>query len=217
MLIPKFVAAADRFPRDIRALHPWQVIGNTEALVREALDALPDGFRRFGQVAVHRSAVVDGSAVLTGPVIVSAGCRIGPGALLRAGTWVDEDVTVGPHSEVKGSLIFTRSAAAHRNYVGDSIIGQDVNLEAGAVLANHFNERTDKRISVRVDGQGIIPTGLTKFGAVLGDGTRIGANAVTTPGTLLPPQSIVPRLGLIDQLADTPTCNTCFNTGRHIR
>jgi len=151
---------------------------------------------------VHRSAVVHDSAVLTGPVIVSARCRIGPGALLRAGTWLDEDVTIGPHSEIKGSLIFTRSAAAHRNYVGDSIIGQDANLEAGAVLANHFNERTDKRIFVRLDGR-TVATGLTKFGAALGDGTRIGANAVTTPGTLLPPGSVVPRLALVDQMVDT--------------
>ena len=115
-------------------------------------------------------------------------------------------MTVGPHSEVKASLIFEGSVAAHRNYVGDSIIGQDVNLEAGAVLANHFNERADKRIFVRVGGQAAA-TGLTKFGAVLGDRTRIGANAVTTPGTLLPPGSVVPRLGLVDQLA------ACGRTG----
>jgi carbonic anhydrase/acetyltransferase-like protein (isoleucine patch superfamily) len=45
------------------------------------------------------------------------------------------------------------------------------------------------------------PTGLVKFGAVLGDGCRIGANSVTSPGTLLPPGTIVPRLTLIDQLS----------------
>jgi NDP-sugar pyrophosphorylase family protein len=199
MLVPRFVAVASRFPGDISALRPWQVIGQMEDLVREALHRLPDGFRRLGEVAVHHSAVIHDSAVLTGPVVVSARCRVGPAAVLRAGTWLDEEVTVGPHSEVKSSLLFTCSAAAHRNYVGDSIIGQDVNLEAGAVLANHFNERTDKRIFVRIDGQAV-DTGLTKFGAVLGDGTRIGANAVTSPGTLLPPHTVVPRLGLVDQM-----------------
>jgi acetyltransferase-like isoleucine patch superfamily enzyme len=66
------------------------------------------------------------------------------------------------------------------------------------VLANHFNERTDKHISVWLDGQEVA-TGLTKFGALIGDGSRIGANAVTSPGTLLPPGSVVPRLGLVDQ------------------
>ena len=179
------------------------MVGQIEALILKALRGLPGDFRRAGQVAVHRSADVAESALLTGPVIISAGCRIGPGALLRAGTWLDEDVTIGPHAEIKASLIFMRSVAAHRNYVGDSIIGLDV--DAGqAVLALSFNERTDKRIFVRVGGQAVA-TGLTKFGAVLGDGTRIGANAVTTPGTLLPPHSVVPRLGLVDQLADPAT------------
>jgi len=200
MIISDFAAAAGRFPGDISSLSPWEAVGQVEALVREAVHGLPDGFRLSGDVAVHRSAVVHESAVLAGPVIVSAGCRVGPGALLRAGTWLDEHVTIGPHSEVKGSLVFTRSAAAHRNYVGDSILGEDVNLEAGAVLANHFNERTDKRIFVRVNGLAV-NTGLAKFGAVLGDGTRIGANAVTSPGTLLGPRSVVPRLGLVDQMA----------------
>jgi hypothetical protein len=73
-------------------------------------------------------------------------------------------------------------------------------LEAGAVLANHFNERADTRIFLRAGGRAVA-TGLTKFGAVLGDGIQIGANAVTTPGTLLPPYSVIPRLGLVDQLA----------------
>jgi UDP-N-acetylglucosamine diphosphorylase / glucose-1-phosphate thymidylyltransferase / UDP-N-acetylgalactosamine diphosphorylase / glucosamine-1-phosphate N-acetyltransferase / galactosamine-1-phosphate N-acetyltransferase len=112
---------------------------------------------------VHRSAHIVESALLAGPVIISAGCRIGPGSLLRAGTWLDEDVTIGPHCEIKASLIFMRSAAAHCNYVGGSIIGQDVNLEAGAVLANHFNGRADERIFVRAGGQAVA-TGLTKFG-----------------------------------------------------
>ena len=149
---------------------------------------------------MHRSATVAASAELTGPAIVGPGCRIGPGALLRGGVWAGRDVTVGPHSEIKGSLLFAGSAAAHRNYVGDSIVGADVNLEAGAVLANHFNERADKSIFVLLDGN-VEPTGLVKFGAVLGDGCRIGSNSVTSPGTLLPPGTIVPRLTLIDQLS----------------
>jgi UDP-N-acetylglucosamine diphosphorylase / glucose-1-phosphate thymidylyltransferase / UDP-N-acetylgalactosamine diphosphorylase / glucosamine-1-phosphate N-acetyltransferase / galactosamine-1-phosphate N-acetyltransferase len=180
---------------------PWQVIGRVGDLVRGMLRSLPPGFVRISaDVAVHESAVVAPSAVLTGPVIVSAGCRVGHGALLRGGVWAGQEVTIGPYSEIKGSLLFAGSAAAHRNYVGDSIIGSEVNLEAGAVLANHFNERADKQIWVRIDGQPIA-TGLVKFGALVGDGCCIGANAVTCPGTLLPPGSVVPRLGLVDQSA----------------
>ena len=198
-VLSRFIRDAGELPAGLSQESPWQVIGRIGDLVLGLLDSLPPEFVRVSdEIAVHRSATVASSAVLSGPVILSAGCRVGPGAVLRGGVWAGEEVTIGPHSEIKGSLLFARSAAAHRNYAGDSIIGRDVNLEAGAVLANHFNERADKQISVRIDGQ-VVATGLTKFGGLIGDGSRIGANAVTSPGTLLPPGSVVPRLGLVDQ------------------
>ncbi len=198
-VLSRFIRDAGELQAGLPRDAPWQVIGRIGDLVLGLLDSLPPEFVRISdEIAVHGSATFASSAVLSGPVILSAGCRVGPGAVLRGGVWAGEQVTIGPHSEIKGSLLFARSAAAHRNYVGDSIIGRDVNLEAGAVLANHFNERADKQVSVRIDGA-VVATGLTKFGALIGDGSRIGANAVTSPGTLLPPGTVVPRLGLVDQ------------------
>ncbi len=77
-------------------------------------------------------------------------------------------------------------------------IGHDVNIEAGAILCNHYNEREDDTVYVHVGGQRIF-TGLHKFGSLVGDGCRIGANAVLSPGTLLMPNTIVRRLELIEQ------------------
>ncbi len=197
----RYVAGAHRFRADLADGQAWEAIGQVDRLVRLALSELADDFGLVSsQVAVHRTAVVANTAEISGPAIIGPGCRVGPGAILRAGVWTDEQVTIGPHSEVKGSLIFAGAAIAHRNYVGDSVVGQDVNLEAGAVLANHFNERSDKRIFALVAGEAVA-TGLVKFGAVVGDRCRIGANAVTSPGTLLPPGTVVARLALIDQLA----------------
>jgi len=95
-------------------------------------------------------------------------------------------------------VLLEHSAVAHFNFVGDSLIGHDVNIEAGAILANHYNEREDDIVYVRINGQRI-STGMHKLGAVVGDGCRIGANAVLSPGTLLPPRSIVKKLELIEQ------------------
>jgi UDP-N-acetylglucosamine diphosphorylase / glucose-1-phosphate thymidylyltransferase / UDP-N-acetylgalactosamine diphosphorylase / glucosamine-1-phosphate N-acetyltransferase / galactosamine-1-phosphate N-acetyltransferase len=67
------------------------------------------------------------------------------------------------------------------------------------VLANHFNEREDKEIQVVIDNE-IVSTQSTKFGSLVGDNSRIGANAVTTPGTILKPKSIVQILELVDQV-----------------
>ena len=94
-----------------------------------------------------------------------------------------------PGAELKSSFVFADSTLAHFNFVGDSILGSDVNLEAGAVVCNHRNEH----------GAAGLPATARKFGALVGDGSRIGANAVLAPGTLLRPNSIVGRLELVDQ------------------
>jgi UDP-N-acetylglucosamine diphosphorylase / glucose-1-phosphate thymidylyltransferase / UDP-N-acetylgalactosamine diphosphorylase / glucosamine-1-phosphate N-acetyltransferase / galactosamine-1-phosphate N-acetyltransferase len=100
------------------------------------------------------------------------------------------------------SFIFSNSGIAHLNDVGHSLIGSRVNLEAGAVIAVHFNEREDKSIHARWMGQFRL-TNVEKFGAVIGDDCKLGANCVLSPGTILEPGRIVARLELVDQLAGT--------------
>lgn len=177
---------------------PWGMCAHAVDVVRALLRTLGAEFAVTGEVAVHRGAVVEAGAVIRGPAVVSAGCTVGAHAYLRGGVFLDREVRVGPSCEVKASFVFRESALAHLNYVGNSLVGARVNLEAGAVLANRFNEREDKRIAVVVGGQRV-STGAEKFGALVGDDSRIGANAVTTPGTILPPRSIVGRLELVDQ------------------
>lgn len=119
--------------------------------------------------------------------------------MLRNGVWVGQGAHIGGSDEIKQSIIGSNSAVAHLNYIGNSIIGDDVNIEAGAVLANHHNDRDDKSVWVLIDGQKI-KTGVKKFGALVGDRSRIGANGVTAPGTILKPATIVNRLELVQQI-----------------
>jgi len=179
---------------------PWAITAQAAGLVSQLLATLGSDYVIRGQVAIHRDCAVEEGVILKPPVILSRGCFVAAHAYLRGGVFIAENVTVGSGSEVKSSFIFQDSALAHFNFVGDSLIGANVNLEAGAVIANHFNERPDKMIRVVVDGR-IVETGAVKFGALIGDGCRIGANAVTTPGTVLLPGSIVGRLQLLDQVA----------------
>jgi NDP-sugar pyrophosphorylase family protein len=178
---------------------PWQASGQAIALVEEWLRTLGSDYRVRDGVAIHRAATVEEGVVLKGPVVVGAGCFLAAHAYLRGGVFVDEGVTIGPGCEVKSSFLFQGATLAHFNFVGDSLVGAGVNLEAGAVIANHYNERSDKDITVRVAGQ-LIPTGVQKFGALIGDGSRLGANAVTSPGTVLGPGSVVGRLELLEQI-----------------
>jgi bifunctional N-acetylglucosamine-1-phosphate-uridyltransferase/glucosamine-1-phosphate-acetyltransferase GlmU-like protein len=100
--------------------------------------------------------------------------------------------------ELKSTFMFRGSKVAHLNFVGDSIVGSDVNIEAGAIVANYRNEMDNKRILILWKGT-IIDTGVEKFGALIGDNARIGANAVVAPGALIEAGTRLTRLGKVDQ------------------
>ena len=177
---------------------PWQLTSDSGTVVRRLLESLdPAEFAVDGEIAVHRRAIVESGAVLKGPLILGSEVFVAAGAYLRGGCWVAERCTFGPGAELKSSFVFAGTKLAHFNFVGDSILGSDVNLEAGAVVCNYRNERSDKEIRVRV-GATLHGTGCDKFGAVIGDGCRIGANAVLAPGAVLVPRSIVGRGALLD-------------------
>jgi NDP-sugar pyrophosphorylase family protein len=180
---------------------PWELTSQAPEIVRELLAALPPGeYAIDGEVAIHRSARVEPGAVLKGPLILGPGCFVAAGAYLRGGNWVDARCSIGPGVELKSSFVFAGTALAHFNFVGDSVLGAGVNMEAGSIVCNHRNERADKRIFVRSgEGGALQSAGCEKFGALMGDGVRIGANAVIAPGALLAPGRVVGRTALLDQ------------------
>lgn len=176
---------------------PWSITQVAEVHIRRALKGLGAGYRREGEIAVHETATVESGAVLKGPLIIGPRVFVAAGGYLRGGVFLDEDCIVGPSCELKTTFMFAGSKVAHFNFVGDSILGSGVNLEAGSIVANYRNELADKAIRIVRDGA-VIETGVTKFGVLAGDGVRIGANAVVAPGAILDPDAIVPRLGLAD-------------------
>ncbi|AZF01022.1 N-acetylglucosamine-1-phosphate uridyltransferase [Pseudomonas orientalis] len=178
----------------------WQVAQDCENHVLALLSRLGAGYRRHGNCAIHESATVEEGAVLKGPIIIGEGSFVAAGAYLRGGVYLGKQCIVGPSCELKSSFMLGSSKLAHFNFVGDSVIGEGVNIEAGAIIANYRNELNGAQIKIRYADQ-IIATGVNKFGALVGDGCKIGANAVIAPGAFLQPNSRVPRLGLIDQFA----------------
>ena len=184
------------FPRD---LPPWELVAQLPGLLAGLGN--PSGFRQPEPgVLVHAAATVETGAVVKPPALIAEGCFIAAFAYLRGGVALGRGVSVGPGCEVKASIVLSGTVLAHLNFVGDSVVGAGVNVEAGAMFANRWNERADKSIAVR-GPDGPIATGAVKFGALVGDRCRIGANAVLSPGTVLPPGSIVRRLELVDQNA----------------
>ena len=178
---------------------PWEIIDNLEDLLLQITKTLDHNYKIENNIAIHKTAIIEQGVILKGTIIISENCFVGANAYLRGPIFLSKTVKIGPSSEIKQSIIFDNSAIAHFNYIGNSIIGQNINFEAGSICANHYNERQDKNIFVTQNGN-VIDTKTEKFGSLVGDNSKIGANAVLSPGTILEKNSIVKRLELIEQI-----------------
>jgi bifunctional UDP-N-acetylglucosamine pyrophosphorylase/glucosamine-1-phosphate N-acetyltransferase len=88
---------------------------------------------------------------------VGSSCRIGPFARLRPGACLADQVHVGNYVEIKQSEIGAGSKANHLSYIGDTTIGEKVNIGAGTITCNY--------------------DGANKHRTVIGDNAFIGSNA----------------------------------------
>jgi NDP-sugar pyrophosphorylase family protein len=149
---------------------------------------LPAGVHLLGdRIAIAPGCRIEPGAVIVGPAVLDEGVEIRTGAYIRQNVVLAAGSTVGAHSEVKGSILLPGAKAPHQAYVGDSILGRDVNLGAGTICSNVKN--VGREVSFRAGGE-TIHTGLRKFGAILGDGCMTGCNTVLNPGVLMGPGSI---------------------------
>jgi UDP-N-acetylglucosamine diphosphorylase / glucose-1-phosphate thymidylyltransferase / UDP-N-acetylgalactosamine diphosphorylase / glucosamine-1-phosphate N-acetyltransferase / galactosamine-1-phosphate N-acetyltransferase len=133
-------------------------------------------------ITIGRGTVVESGAYIKGPCIIGENCEIRNGAYIRGNLIVGDRCVIGHATEVKNSIFLNGAHAGHFAYVGDSILGNKVNLGAGTRLANlRFD---DQMIKVYSNGESI-ETGLRKLGAILGDFSLTGCNSVTNPGTFM--------------------------------
>lgn len=133
-------------------------------------------------VFVGRGTVVEQGAVLKGPAWIGENCQIRSGCYVRENVVVGNGVVMGNSCEFKNSIIFDEAQVPHFNYVGDSILGFKAHLGAGVILSNVKLDHSEIAVVAK---EGNIATGLTKFGAIVGDRTEIGCNAVINPGSVL--------------------------------
>ena len=132
--------------------------------------------------------MVEDGATIKGPAIIGRNCKIRNNAYIRESVLVGDDCVVGNSTELKNAVLFNHAIAPHFNYVGDSILGFQAHLGAGVVLSNY--RVVPGNVTVEMDGRPF-DTGLRKFGALLGDNTEIGCNAVLNPGSVIGRGSVV--------------------------
>jgi UDP-N-acetylglucosamine diphosphorylase / glucose-1-phosphate thymidylyltransferase / UDP-N-acetylgalactosamine diphosphorylase / glucosamine-1-phosphate N-acetyltransferase / galactosamine-1-phosphate N-acetyltransferase len=192
MLLTKDLFCLDKLPQELQGLldttYPWEVLKNLDAFTATIQDQRLGNIHPTavleGNIYIHPSAVVGPHAYIEGPAWIGEEAEVGHAAYIRGGVVLAPYAKVGAKTEVKRSLFLYGAKAPHLNYVGDSILGSKVNLGAGVKLANFNNMGTN----IKIEGHA---TGLRKLGAMLGDEVTLGCNAVTVPGTIVGPRSMV--------------------------
>ncbi len=162
---------------------PWQALGGIKSLILSLGSQLGEDYNQIQpNVWVHKTAVIAPTAYLGAPCIIGANTEVRHCAFIRGSALVGENCVVGNSVELKNVILFDNVQVPHYNYVGDSILGYKSHMGAGSVTSN---VKSDKTLVVVKNGEEQIPTGLKKFGAMLGDFVEVGCNSVLNPGTVI--------------------------------
>lgn len=170
--------------------YPWDLLEANEGALRADLagggidpGAEVEEFVSFdpssGPVVVGEGARIESFSRLSGP------CYVGPrtvvhSALVRPGTSMGEDCRVG--GEVDHSIIYAHTNKAHSGYLGHSLVGEWVNVGAGATTSDLKSTYGPVRVA-RPSGR--VETGLTKLGAMIGDMAKLSIGTMVYAGKAL--------------------------------
>lgn len=172
----------------------WEVLPQIGPFLKKSLkpgifgQVMEGAFLLGDNIYIGPDVIVEPGALIKGPAYIGKGSIVRHAAYVRGNVLVGEYCVIGHATEIKNSIMLNHANAAHFNYVGDSILGNRVNLGAGTRLANLKN--VEGEVVVHLEEKEY-PTGLKKFGAILGDDAKTGCNVVTNPGTILGKRTII--------------------------
>ena len=166
--------------------------------VFEGTVALGDGVSVGAYCVLKDAHVAAGTAIAPFSVIEGAtigeAARIGPYARLRPGTVLHDHVHIGNFVEIKASTLGKAAKANHLAYVGDAVLGANVNFGAGAITANY--DGANKHRTVIEDGAHVgsncvlVAPVTIGAGATIGGGSTIARDAPASALTLTRAQQI---------------------------
>ncbi len=163
--------------------YPWSLLDANKLLLSRMKSKVEgiveEGVHTTGTIVIGEGSVVKSGVYIEGPVMIGKNCKIGPNCYLRPGTTIGNNCHIGQAVEVKNSIFFDHSNCAHLSYVGDSVIGFNVNLGAGFITANlrHDNAHVKSMVKGR-----LVDTGRRKLGVIVGDNVHTGIHTSVYPG-----------------------------------
>lgn len=155
-----------------------------------------------GPVWIEEGVVIHPFSVIVGPTYIGRGTTIGNFTQIRE-SLVGQDTLVGERTSIVRSVLGDR-CKFHINYLGDSLLAEDVDMGGRTSTANLRLDRSTVKSTIsgiRVD------TGLQRLGVITGKNTIFGGNCVLMPGVKIGTNCIVgPRSILYEDLADNMRC-----------
>lgn len=142
-----------------------------------------EGAVLHGDVFVGSGSTIHSGVVIEGPVYIGENVSVRPHSNIRHGAYLSDNCVIGHSADIKNMLALPGAKIQDGTFAGDSVLGHGARVGSGAILANRkFNQAN---IKISFDGNTVTDTGRDFFGAVMGDQSRVGANVVTSPGTVI--------------------------------
>ena len=184
-------------------VYPWEILTANKMIMDSWQESsiaktatLEANVTLQGIVHIKAGAIIKSGAVLEGPCYIGEGSYIGNNSLIRSYTSVGKNCSVGSGVELKNCVVMDNSQIGRLSFVGDSVLGENVDMGAGCMTVNRTVDW--KPISVK-NGKRPMGTGMKKLGAFLGDGVVVGAGNTLQPGMVVAPGKILPACYSVTQ------------------
>lgn len=142
----------------------------------------PDNTWIDARAQIGQDTVIEPFTYIHGEVKIGQGCRVGPFAFLRHGTVLQNDVVLGVYTEVKNSTLADGVRARHHSYIGDAMVGKNVNFGAGSITANFDGEKVNR---TNIGDNCYIGSGTVLIAPIeLKDGSNVSAGTVVLQGSM---------------------------------
>lgn len=170
--------------------YPWHILAANQMMMS-----------RWHETIIPASVTIESNVNISGPVFISDNvhistgtsikgpCYIGPNVyignsvLIRRNAAIGINSKIGFGSEIKNAILFGNSTVGRLSFIGDSVIGKNVQLGSGTITVNYLT--SGKSIYFNSHSEGQLNTELSKLGAFIGDQSSVGTGHTIAPGTTL--------------------------------
>ncbi|OGW74783.1 MAG: hypothetical protein A2Z72_05105, partial [Omnitrophica bacterium RBG_13_46_9] len=138
---------------------------------------------------IGKDVIIRPHTVIEEDVVIGKNCEIGPFARIRPGTVIGDHVEIGNFVELVRAKVSSGTKIKHMTYLGDAVVGRNVNIGAGTITANYDGKKKNKTI---IEDGAFIGVGAILIAPVkIGRNATVGAGSVVTKNKDVPPGDTV--------------------------